>query len=182
MDERPELRDILRKNSLMRGHFLLSSGKTSDYYLDCKRTTLGSPRGLELSSKLILDRILRMTPRPDAVGGLTIGAEPLSVTVSQLALRVLGWSLPVFVVRDEKKAHGTEQVVEGGVRPGWSVVILDDVMTTGKSVLKAIEAVKEQGAQVQGVIILIDREEGGQETLKEYQVESLFSYRDLLGA
>lgn len=180
MDDRAELREILQANSLLRGQFVLASGKVSNYYLDCKRTTLNSPRGLELTCKLILERIKTMGPRPDAIGGLTIGSAPLSIGVSQMALRTLGWRLPVFVVRDEQKGHGTKRVIEGDVKRGWNVIIVDDVMTTGNSVLKAIQAAKEQGATIARVFILVDREEGGADALKGYQVESLFSYKELL--
>lgn len=183
MDDRAELRDILQAKSLLRGNFVLSSGKLSDYYLDCKRTTLGSPRGLHLIAKIAFERIRRMKPRPDAIGGLTIGAAPISIAVSQLALEH-GWSLPVFVVRDEQKSHGTKKTIEGDdadIKKGVNVVIVDDVITTGDSVLKAISAVKERGAEISKVIVLIDREEGGLDNLKTYDVETIFTIKELRG-
>jgi orotate phosphoribosyltransferase len=157
--------------------------KPEEDYLDCKRTTLSNTRGLQLVSKLLLDRVRALKlagKRVDAIGGLTIGAAPLSIAVSQLALREDGWDLPVFVVRDEQKTHGTQRAIEGGVQPGWGVVVVDDVMTTGKSVLKAIHAVEQQEATVAAVLILIDREERGVQALHKYDVESLFSYKQLL--
>lgn len=178
-DARTELRDILRSRSLLRGEFILASGKTSNYYLDCKKTTLESPRGLELIARLVFDRIKTMRPKPDAIGGLTIGAAPISIAVSQLAWRELGWELPVFVVRDERKDHGTKQTIAGNIKAGWNVVIVDDVMTTGNSVMKAIIAARDHGATVGRVFILIDREEGGLDTLKGYDVDCLYSYREL---
>lgn len=179
-DTREELRTLLQQRSVLRGSFTLASGRVSPYYLDCKLTTLASPRGLALASELILDRVCAIRPRPDAIGGLTIGAAPLSIGVSQLAWHRLGWSLPVFVVREGRKAHGTERRVEGELRAGWRVVIVDDVMTTGNSVLTAIGAAQEAGASIARVIVLVDREEGAGDTLKDYEVERLFTYKDLL--
>ncbi len=183
MDDRAELLGILRSNSLLKGRFVLASGKVSDYYFDCKRTTLASPRGLELASKWMLERLKAMDRagrKVDAIGGLTIGAAPLSVAVSQRALREGGWTLPVFVVRDEPKAHGTQQLIEGSIEAGWNVVIVDDVMTTGKSVQKATQAVEAQGAAVAAVLVLVDREEGGSQALCTYDVQRLLSYKELL--
>jgi orotate phosphoribosyltransferase len=178
MDDRAELLDILREKSYRTGRFELVSGKVSDYYLDCKLTTLSSPRGRQLACRLMYDRVMGMVPRPTAIGGLTIGAAPLSLGISDLASRDR-WELPVFVVRDEQKNHGTKKIVEGTVHPGSTVVVVDDVMTTGNSIMKAIVAVEAQGAKVGKVIVLIDREEGGGQTLATYDVESIFSYKDL---
>lgn len=181
MDERAELIEILRDKSLLKGRFVLASGKESDYYLDCKRTTLSSPRGLYLASRLLFQQIKEIQHKKhiDAIGGLTIGAAPLSIGISQLALHH-NWELPAFSVRDDQKAHGTKRLIEGGVEPGWNVVIVDDVMTTGNSVMKAIKAVEGQGARVAHVLILIDREEGGMDLLHEYDVDVLFSYKRLV--
>lgn len=183
MDDRAELIDILREKSLLRGNFVLASGRVSDYYLDCKRTTLSSPRGLELTSRLMFEKIRELRARGvavDAIGGLTIGAAPLSITTAQQALRH-GWNLPVFVVRDEQKSHGTQRLIEGGIKRGWNVVIVDDVMTTGKSVMKAIQAVESEGSHVVSVLILVDRDEGGADALRAYNVESLISVNELMG-
>src|SRR2546423_306488 len=114
MDDRAELLAILRAQSLLKGQFVLASGKVSDYYLDCKQTTLSHPKGRYLCCRLIYDRIRAMHPRPVAIGGLTIGAAPLSLGISDLALRDQ-WNLPVFVVRDEQKGHGTQRVLEGSL-------------------------------------------------------------------
>jgi orotate phosphoribosyltransferase len=121
-----------------------------------------------------------MKPRPDAIGGLTIGAAPLSITVSQMALE-RGWNLPVFVVRDEPKGHGTKKKIEGDFKPGWKVVIVDDVITTGNSVLKAITAAKDSGAEIAKVIILVDREESRLDNLKDYDTDTIFTYKELQG-
>jgi orotate phosphoribosyltransferase len=179
MDERAELLDILREKSYRTGRFELASGKVSDYYLDCKLTTLSSPRGRQLACRLMYQYVRAMVPRPQAIGGLTIGAAPLSLGISDLALKD-GWELPVFVVRDEQKNHGTKKMVEGTVPPaGSTVVVVDDVMTTGMSIMKAIVAVEAHDAKVAKVIVLVDREEGGNQTLANYDVESIFSYKDL---
>lgn len=179
MDDRTELLEILRRNSLLKGHFVLASGKESDYYLDCKLTTLSNPRGLKLACLLLFDRIRLLKRQVNAIGGLTIGAAPLVVGVSQVALRE-GWNLPVFIVRDEQKSHGTQRVIEGTLKAGWGVVIIDDVMTTGNSVMKAIKAAEKEGAKIVKVFVLIDREEGGLEALHDYEIESVFSYKELL--
>lgn len=181
MDDRAELIQILREKSLLHGRFVLSSGNVSNYYLDCKLTTLADPRGLELACKLLFDRIKAMKEPVDAVGGLTIGAAPLAIGISQLALRV-GRNLPAFIVRDEQKPHGTQRGVEGRIEAGWNVVIIDDVMTTGNSVLKAIRAAEQQGARIAKVFVLIDREEGGAELLRDYGIEAILSYKELLVA
>lgn len=183
MDERvdrAELLEIIRKQSFQTegAPYVLASGKTSDYYLDCKMTTLSHPRGRELSCRMIYDIVSNMKPRPEAIGGLSIGAVPLSLGVSDLALDDV-WILPAFVVRDEKKNHGTMKIVEGTIQPGSGVVVVDDVMTTGGSVMKAIRAAENQGARILKVIILVDREEGGRETLSGYDVDILFTVTDL---
>lgn len=182
MDAREELRAIIKRHSLLSRPegYVLASGKRSPYYFDLKLTTLSNPRALFLASRLLLDRIAALPERVDAIGGLTSGADPLLIGVSQLALRE-GRVLPAFFVRDEQKTHGTERVIEGSVSDGMNVVILDDVITTGNSVLKAIHPVEKQGARVVHVFILVDREEGGVDHLRErnYAVEPIFSYSEL---
>jgi orotate phosphoribosyltransferase len=184
MDERDraELLEIIRKQSFQTegAPYVLASGKTSDYYLDCKMTTLSHPRGRELSCQIIYDIVRKMKPRPEAIGGLSIGAVPLSLGVSDRALDDdPRWILPAFVVRDEQKSHGTRKIVEGTIQPGSGVVVVDDVMTTGGSVMKAIRAAENQGARIEKVIILVDREEGGRDTLAGYDVVTLFTVSDL---
>jgi orotate phosphoribosyltransferase len=112
---------------------------------------------------------------------LTSGADPLVIAVSQLANHE-GRHLPAFFIRDEQKTHGTERAIEGVVNDGMNVVILDDVMTTGGSILKAIGPVVKRGARVVGVYVLVDREEGGAQAVRDrgYRVESLFTYSELM--
>jgi orotate phosphoribosyltransferase len=182
MGPREELREIIASQSLLTREegYTLASGKRSPYYFDLKLTTLSSPRALFLAARLILDKINALPAPVDAIGGLTSGADPLVIAVSQLAMRE-GRILPALFVRDEQKAHGTQRVIEGTVRDGMKVVILDDVITTGNSVLKAIQPVEKKGAQVVHVFILVDREEGGIELLREqhYNVDPLFTYSEL---
>jgi orotate phosphoribosyltransferase len=182
MDAREELRGIIREQSCLRRPegYTLASGKWSPYYFDLKQTTLSNPHALTLAAGLILDRMRALPQRVDAVGGLTAGADPLVVATSLVALRQ-GWKLPGFFVRDEQKTHGTERVIEGSVTDGMNVVIVDDVITTGRSVMKAIRPVEKQGARVLQVLILVDREEGGIGYLREqgYRAEALYSSSEL---
>jgi orotate phosphoribosyltransferase len=180
MDARDELRLILKTTSLFRGQFVLASGKKSEYYFDCKLTTLSEPRGLKLAAQLMYDRIQALRVPVHAVGGLVMGSAPLVIGVSLEAL-ARGQTLPGFMVRKEPKAHGRQRLIEGVVKPGSNVVIVEDVVTSGGSVLKAIRAAEEVGAKVVKVLILVDREEGAAETLRDYDCERIFSFKDFLG-
>jgi len=180
MNAREELRGIIAKESVLfrEEGFLLASGRRSQYYYDLKATTLSNPHALSLAARLLLDKI---GPDIDAIGGLTSGADPLVVAVSLLAMTE-GRRLPGFFVREKPKAHGTERVIEGVVEKGMNVVILDDVITQGNSVLKAIKGAEEKGARVVRVIILVDREEGGMKFLRDqgYKVEPIFTHTELI--
>jgi orotate phosphoribosyltransferase len=183
MDTRAELRDIIREQSILRRPegYILASGKWSPYYFDLKLTTVSNPYALWLAARLMLEGIDILPMRPDAIGGLTTGAVPLVVAISLLANRE-GKTLPGFFVRDEQKTHGTERVIEGRVTDGMKVVIVDDVITTGGSVMKAIRPVEKQGAKVLHVLVLVDRGEGGIAALREqgYHAESIFTSGELL--
>jgi orotate phosphoribosyltransferase len=135
--------------------FLLTSGKTSPYYFDCKKTTL-EPEGAFLIGEILWDMVRDMPPV--GVGGLTLGADPMASALMHSAWR-RGRRIPQFIVRKEPKKHGTAQWIEGNVQPGDRVLIVDDVVTTGGSVIKSIERAKEAGLIVQEVILLVDREE-----------------------
>ncbi len=182
MNAREELRGIIAKESVLfrEEGFVLASGKTSHYYYDLKLTTLSNPHALSLAAGLLLDRINALPDPVDAVGGLTSGADPLVVAVSLLALRE-GRRLPGFFVREKPKAHGTERVIEGAIAPGMKVVIVDDVITQGNSVLKAIKGAEQSGARVAHVLVLVDREEGGVKFLRDqgYEVEPIFTHTEL---
>ena len=183
MNARQELRRIIAKESVRYREegFLLASGTRSQYYYDLKLTTLSNPYALSLAAEILLDRIAALPDRVDAVGGLTSGADPLVVAVSLLAIKQER-RLPGFFVREKPKAHGTERVIEGVVEKGMNVVILDDVITQGHSVLKAIKGAEEQGAHVVSVLILVDREEGGVKFLRDqgYNVEPMFTHTELV--
>lgn len=184
-DARDELKGIVVKKSLLTRPegYVLASGQWSPYYFDLKLTTLSDPRALRLASEVLLDRIEALGEPVDAVGGLTSGADPLIIATSLLALE-RGRTLPGFFVRATQKGHGREQAIEGVVAPGMSVVILDDVITKGTSVLKAIDAVEKAGARVARVLVLVDREEGGVELLAEtgHTVEPVFTHAELVAA
>jgi len=186
MDDRAELRDIIAKDAILRGDFTLASGRRSDYYLDCKKVTLCNPRALALAARLVFDKIKEVERdkhlHVDAIGGLTSGADPLLIAVSQYALRQ-GRKLPAFFVRDEQKSHGTKRVIEGEIPSGQNVVILDDVMTTGSSLLKAAHSAREAGAKVVQVLVLVDREEQDRSPdLEAYDWASIFTVSELLAS
>ena len=174
----PQLVATLKEKSLKRGKFILASGRESTYYIDGKLTAFDP-----LGSALIVDAILEEIKdlRVDAVGGMDMGATPI---VGALANRShhAGRPLPTFVVRKSVKAHGTQKLVEGlVVRPGMKVVIVDDVVTTGDSIFKAIDAVVEQGCEVLLAISVLDRNAGAVEAMRQRGIEyrSLATLADL---
>ena len=172
------LSEVLRERSILRGRFTLASGKESGYYIDCRRTTL-DPEGANLVGTCILTLLDREGIRPDAVGGLTMGADPIATAVA-----VLSWQarrpIPAFLVRKAPKDHGTLRRVEGWLAKGASALIVEDVVTTAASTLDAIAAVEEAGARVAAVVSIIDREEGGAKALASYAYFPLFRAKDLV--
>lgn len=177
MYDQAALKELIREKSLKFGDFTLVSGKKAKYYLDGKQVTL-DPVGSMLIGDGILD-ILAKGELPDAVGGMSIGADPItSAVVTMSAVR----ETPIrgFMVRKESKGHGTNQYIEGPVKKGDKVVVVEDVVTTGGSSLKAIERIEEFGMEVQAVIAIIDRMEGGREafTQRGYAFESLLTIED----
>jgi orotate phosphoribosyltransferase len=158
----PELAAFLQKQSLRRGNFILASGKSSTYYIDGKLTAM-HPRGATLIARAILKEIEPLAI--DAVGGMDMGATPIVGAVA-VAGEAAGRPLPVFVVRKELKKHGTMKLIEGPIPPTPSkVVIIDDVVTTGESILKAIDAVQNAGHEVLLAISVLDRKGGATEAL-----------------
>ena len=181
MDEQlRELRDIIRQKSLRAGDFTLSSGKMSSYYLDCRMTTL-DPRGALLIARLILERIRRQNMQVDAIGGMTMGADPIAAAVAVVS-GLEGKPIPGFIVRKETKGHGTQKSIEGyDGKPGSRVIVVDDVCTTGDSILMAAGKAQEAGYEVTAAFCVVDREEGGTELIaKRYPFYSLLTARDLL--
>lgn len=169
MDSRARLIELLAKRSARRGDFTLASGKKSDLYIDCRPTTM-HPEGLALIGPLGLNTIGERGWRPDAVGGLTLGADPVSYAIayaSQLAKR----PIRAFTVRKEAKTHGTGKVIEGAFESGDRVVVVEDVITTGGSALRAAESVRAAGGNVVGVLAVVDRGEGGRAALEAAGLE-----------
>src|SRR5206468_344741 len=158
------LRELLRERSVTRGDFTLASGRRSSFYIDARRTTM-SGEGLVVIGALGLARLAARGWAPDLVGGLTLGADPVAYAVAAAAW-AQGRSLDAFTVRKEAKRHGTARRIEGCFRPGVSVVIVEDVITTGHSAAEAITAITAEGGRVLGVLAVVDREEGGRATLE----------------
>ena len=172
MPSEDELKSLLKEVGAVKfGEFTLSSGQKSDFYVDCRKATL-HPRGAKLIGGIILDKIKGI--RIDAVGGLTLGADPIIGAVITLG------DIPGFIVRKKAKEHGTKQRIEGLLQPGWHVLIVEDVATTGGSALEAIRAAEEAGAKVVKVISVVDREEGAREALQGYSFDPIFKKSDLL--
>jgi len=175
-----ELRGIIREKSLRTGDFTLSSGKKSSYYLDCRMTTL-NPKGALLIARLILARMRENNIKADAIGGLTMGADPIVSSVAVVS-GLEGTPLPAFIVRKETKGHGTQRYIEGwDGKAGSRVVVVDDVCTTAGSILTAAERSEAAGYQVVAAFCVVDREEGGTELItKKYPFFALFTAKDLL--
>ena len=170
-----ELKDrlltILARQSYKEGKIILVSGKESNYYIDGKMTSLDAEGGTIIS--VLFLRMLK--ENISAVGGISVGADPLSSGVSQIGF-LLGKKLNAFYVRKEPKKHGTVKWIEGPIKPGETVAILEDVVTTGGSSQKAIEKVREFGCTVEQVLAIVDRNEGGKETFKKLGVEYSFLF------
>ena len=150
---RQELLKLLAHKSFRLGEFQLSSGSTSDYYIDCRVTTLDA-RGAQLVGEVFLAEIREQGWEADAIGGLTMGADPIVVAVA-----VTSGTMHGFLVRKAEKQHGTGQRIEGFREKGAQVVIVDDVCTTGSSTVQAIEAAREYGFEVVGVMCLVERQD-----------------------
>jgi len=164
MTDHERLLAMLAERSARRGHFTLASGRESTLYIDARQTTM-SPDGLALVGPLGLAALESSGWRVDAVGGLTLGADPISYAVAY-ASALAGRPLRAFTVRKEAKAHGTGKLVEGPFRAGDRVAVVEDTITTGGSALRAVEAVRAAGGIVAGVLALVDREEGGREAIE----------------
>jgi orotate phosphoribosyltransferase len=164
MTSRRQLIDLLARRSARRGNFTLASGKQSSFYIDARLTTM-SPEGLSAIGPTALAMIRERGWAADSVGGLTLGADPVSYAISYASA---GSNQPVraFTVRKEAKTHGTGKLIEGPFDAGDRVVVIEDVITTGGSALKAIDAIRAAGATILGVLAVVDREEGGREAIE----------------
>jgi orotate phosphoribosyltransferase len=177
---REELLRLLATKSFRLGEFKLSSGATSDYYVDCRATTLDA-RGAQLTGQVFLDEIRKRGWRPQAIGGLTMGADPIVVAVAVTSGEIHG-----FLVRKSEKQHGTGQRIEGFREKGGRVVIVDDVCTTGASTIQAIETAREFGFEVVSAMCLVEREEAkGRPTVEKVAAPapfvSIFTASDVRG-
>ncbi len=173
-DSRHQLLAMLARLSFRLGEFKLSSGGTSDYYVDCRTTTLDA-EGARLTGRVFSDAIRKQGWKPEAIGGMTLGADPIVVAVALLSAQQTQTRAPArpkavdsseflmhgFLVRQAEKAHGTGRQIEGFQRKGAKVVVVDDVCTTGSSTIQAIEATRAAGMEVIGVMCLVEREEAG---------------------
>jgi len=165
---------MLAAKSFRLGEFKLSSGSTSDYYIDCRSTTLDA-EGVRLTGRTFVDELYRRGWTPQAIGGMTLGADPIVVSVAMLTAQQVqsrrpgreqaetqeAWLIHAFIVRKGEKGHGTGQRIEGFREKGARVVIVDDVCTTGASTVEAIKAAREFGFEVIGVLCLVERQDAG---------------------
>lgn len=181
MADQQRLTELFRERALKFGDFTLASGKKAKYYLDGKQITLHA-EGLRLVAEGMLEKLSKLTTEPvHAVGGMVIGADPIIGGILAVAAAEDQWKdLIGVLVRKEAKGHGTKKYVEGPLQPGQNVVIVEDVVTTGGSSLLAIERIKDFGANVVGVIAIIDRMEGGRQAFEAagYAFDSLLTIRD----
>ena len=158
------LRRLLLERSVRRGDFVLASGRRSSYYIDCRLTTM-SAEGQRLIGRLGWRAITARGWRPRAVGGLTMGADPVAYAIAAASFGT-GLVVDAFSVRKESKAHGTGRVIEGCFTEGDEVVVVEDVITSGGSAQRASAAVEAAGGRVLGVVAVVDREEGGRAALE----------------
>jgi orotate phosphoribosyltransferase len=191
MTEHERLVQILATRSARRGQFTLASGARSTLYIDARITAM-SPEGLSTIGPLAVEALDQSGWRPDSVGGLTLGADPVSYAIAYASALAStagkatgsGGRLPLraFTVRKEAKGHGTGKLIEGPFEPVDRVAVVEDVITTGGSALKAIDAIRAAGATVVGVIALVDREEGGRMRIEQagYPVITLTTATDII--
>lgn len=181
MDSKSALIKILAEKSLKvskEHEFLLASGRKSNFYVDCKMTTLFS-RGLNLIGQIVYERIAPLNIK--GIGGLTLGADPIANATAMVAGQK-GIDLVSFVIRKQPKKHGLLKWIEGEVTSGDRVVIIEDVITTGGSTIEAIDKAVEAGLAIVKVLVLVDREEGGRENIqnKGYEVDAVFTKSELM--
>jgi orotate phosphoribosyltransferase len=179
MTDDESLRRLLLERSVKRGDFMLASGRRSTFYIDCRRSTM-SAEGMVLIGRMGWFAIRRAGWRASSVGGLTMGADPVAYAIAAASL---GSEHPVdaFSVRKQLKEHGTGRLIEGNFRPGDSVIIVEDVITTGDSAQRASRAVQDAGGSVVGVLAVVDRQEGGRHSLEAagHRVIALTTAADL---
>jgi orotate phosphoribosyltransferase len=179
---RERLIEFIKARSFLKSDkpiYRLASGKMSSFYFDLRLTTL-SPEGQHLIGNLLYEKIKALGLRPRGAGGLTMGADPVATALAYCS-HLKGDSIEAFVIRKEPKAHGRGLQIEGNVKEGDGVVILDDVLTTGGSVIKAIDIAKEAGLRILAVVVVLDRcEQDGRENVEKtgYPLHSLLTIKD----
>ncbi|HDH41756.1 MAG TPA: orotate phosphoribosyltransferase [Candidatus Altiarchaeales archaeon] len=178
MNKRERLLKLIRERALSMAPITLRSGRKSNYYIDCRLITL-SPEGATLTAEILFDALKEK--EIDALGGLSIGADPICGAFSVISYQK-GKPIPTFIIRKKQKEHGKQKLIEGPLKNGAKVVIVDDVATTGSSLLKAIDVVEDYGCKVLEVIVLVDRLEGAREKLTKrgYELKSIFTREDVL--
>ena len=164
MSDQEALRQLLLERSVKRGDFLLASGQRSSFYIDCRLATM-SAAGMALIGRMGWDAIRGAGWRPVGVGGLTMGADPVAYAIAAASFQT-AVQIDAFSVRKELKEHGTGRSIEGNFRVGDSVVVVEDVITSGESARKAVTAVESAGGKVLGILAVVDREEGGKAVLE----------------
>ncbi len=184
MSERNRLKELIIKHAIKRGDFILASGKRSNYYIDMREVTL-HPEGIYLVGKLLYNAIKEKRKEGidiKAIGGVTLGGDPIVSSTAVLSYLEKDPLVP-FIIRKEPKSHGTGQWIEGAgnLKNGMVTVILEDVVTTGGSSLKAVKISREHGLDVRGVFAIVDREEGGREAIEKEDLFfiPLFSIKEL---
>ena len=181
MTERERLKQILIELSYEKRRVTLASGRESDFYFDGKQTTLHAEGGY-LVGRIFYETI-KDVEEAEAVGGITLGADPIA-TATSIAAHLDGRNLHAFIIRKEPKGHGTGQWLEGrkNLPPGTKVVIVEDVVTTGGSSMKAVRRAEEEGLVVLGIVTLVDREEGGRENIERegYWLRAIFTKSELV--
>ena len=175
MSARERLQNLLAEKSVTLGDFTLASGATSTYYVDARLTTM-SAEGQHLVGQVALDTIRAAGWTPSHVGGLTLGADPITYAIAHQSFQT-GDPIDGFTVRKAPKDHGTGRIIEGGLPTDADVVVIEDATTSGSSALRAVEVVRGHGANVVGVLTLVDREEGGRERLASAGCELVTVYR-----
>lgn len=174
MDERERLKALLLERSVRVGDFTLASGARSPYYVDARRTTM-TAEGQLLTGKVCYDLIEKAGWDVSHIGGLTLGADPVTYAIAHHSCH-RDKILDGFTVRKEAKSHGTGRQVEGGLPEDARVVIIEDAVTSGGSAIKAIEAIRQHGAEIAGVLCLVDRQEGGKERLDQLALPLLAAF------
>ncbi|MFA4647490.1 orotate phosphoribosyltransferase [Pyrococcus kukulkanii] len=151
---------IIKEECIKFGHFILTSGKESNYYIDIKKL-ITNPKALKIIARLIAEKAKELGLQYEKIAGPELGAVPIATALA------LETEKPLLIVRKKKKEHGTGKQIEGEVKPGDKVLLVEDVTTTGGSVLRAAKVLKENGAEVVGIFVVVDREEGAMENISK---------------